>query len=323
MKIITILSGKGGTGKTTVSSNLALLFSKHKKIVAADCDADAPNLGLVLGKREKDFKNWRNVQTNEKAVLDEKKCNGCKKCLEVCNFGAINWDEKNKKPEFNAMLCEGCGACQLVCPKRAINLVKINNGKIGFLKTRYGFYLVSGQLNIGSTGSGKIVSLIKEKAQELADKNNVEIMLLDSAAGVGCPVIASIQGSDFVVAVTEPTPSGLNDLKRALRTVEHFRIPYGLIINKHNLNKNFTTKIETFAKKNKIPILGKIPYKKDFVQATIKMKPIVAINLKYTKTFEDIINNINKEIKEEEDMYFAEKIVNKNVYIKYVRRYKK
>jgi MinD superfamily P-loop ATPase len=294
MKIITILSGKGGTGKTTLSSNLAVLLSKKEKITVADCDADAPNLGLALGIKEKEFIHWKKVQTNEKAVLDKNKCLGCKKCLEVCNFGAINWNKEKNRPEFNSMLCEGCGACQLVCPKNAIKLVKVNNGKIGFLKTGYGFNLISGQLNIGSTGSGKVVSLIKEKAQKLAKIDKSKIILLDSAAGVGCPVIASIQGSDFIIAVTEPTPSGLSDLRRALRTVEHFQIPYGIVINKWDLNKEFSKKIEEFAEKYQILILGKIPYDKKFVESLVNMEPIIEVYPKYKKIFKEIIQKIIK-----------------------------
>jgi MinD superfamily P-loop ATPase len=292
MKIIAILSGKGGTGKTTLSSNLSVLLSKEKKIVVADCDADAPNFGLALGIKEKEFKNWKNVQTNEKATFNKNKCIGCKKCVEVCNFGAISWDNIKNKPIFNSMLCEGCGACQLVCNKNAINLVKIDNGRIGSIKTKYGFSLISGQLDIGSTGSGKVVNLIKEKAKEIGQTKNSEILLLDSAAGVGCPVIASIQGSDFIIAVTEPTPSGLSDLKRALKTVEHFRIPCGLVINKWDLNKDFSEKIEKFAQKLKLPILGKIPYDRSFVDALVNMKPIVEIKPSYKKVFEKIIKNI-------------------------------
>jgi len=294
MKIITILSGKGGTGKTTLSSNLSVLLSKNKKIVVADCDSDAPNLGLALGIEEKDFTGIQKVQTNEKAIFDEDKCDGCKKCFKICNFGAIKWDDKKNRPIFDSLLCEGCGTCQLVCPKKAISLVKVNNGKIGFAKTNYGFNLYSGQLNIGSTGSGKIVSLIKEKAEKFAAKENIELMLVDSAAGVGCPVIASIQGSDFIVAVTEPTPSALYDLKRALRTVEHFRIPYGIIINKWDLNKGFSKKIESFAQRLKIPILGKISYDIKFVESLVNMKPVVEINLKYKEIFNKIIERINK-----------------------------
>ena len=297
MKTLTVLSGKGGTGKTTLSASLAVLLSKRKKIIAADCDADAPNLSLALGLREGDFFSWQDVETNEKAVLDEKKCIGCKKCLDVCNFSAISWDKNKNKPIFNSMLCEGCGACQLVCPKNAIKLVKIKNGKIGSAKTKYNFNLISGQLKIGATGSGKIVSLIKEKAELLGKKEKAEIMLLDSAAGVGCPVIASIQGSDFIIAVTEPTPSALNDLKRALRTVEQFRISYGIVINKFDLNKNFSKKIENFLKKNNIPLLGKLPYDKKFVEALVNLKPIVEYDKKFIGLFKNILEKIPKQPK--------------------------
>jgi len=296
IKYLTILSGKGGTGKTTVSSNLAVLFARKRKIVGADCDADAPNFGLSFGIKENDFSDWQEVQTNEKAVLDESKCAGCKKCLEVCNFGAISWNEKINKPEFNSMLCEGCGACELVCPNGAIKLVKINNGKIASVKTDYGFSLASGQLNIGATGSGKVVTLIKEKASKMAQNEGANLVLSDSAAGVGCPVIASIQGSDFIVAVTEPTPSGFSDLERVLGTVEHFRIPYGVIINRYDLNFQFTKKIEDFLKKNKIPLLGKLPYDKKFIKSLINMKPAVIEYPELTEKFEKILKKIKDNI---------------------------
>lgn len=297
MKTIVILSGKGGTGKTTFSSNLSLLLSKIKNITIADCDADAPNLGLALGIRENEFINWEEIETNEKAVLNETKCDGCKKCLNTCNFGAITWDKVHNKPVFNSMLCEGCGACELICPKKAISLVKVKNGKIASLKTKYGFDLISGQLNIGATGSGKIVSLIKEQAKKIAKEEHSDFIIVDSAAGVGCPVIASIQGSDFVIAVTEPTPSGLSDLKRALRTVEQFGIPYGIVINRHNLNKEFTKKIEEFMNEYKIPLLGKIPYNKKFVEALVNMTPITEIYPEYKSFFENTIKFICDEEK--------------------------
>ncbi len=165
MKTLTILSGKGGTGKTTLSASLAVLLARKRKIIAADCDADAPNLNLALGLLEENFLSWKKVQTNEKAVLIKEQGKELKKCAEVCNFGALKF--KNNKLVLNEFLCEGCGSCMLICPE-AIKLVKVNNGKIGIAKTKYNFNLVSGQLKIGATGSGKIVSLIKNKAEILA-----------------------------------------------------------------------------------------------------------------------------------------------------------
>ncbi|MCD6590908.1 MAG: ATP-binding protein [Candidatus Aenigmarchaeota archaeon] len=293
-KIITILSGKGGVGKSSITGSLAVLLSKEKKIIAVDCDVDASNLGLVLGLEENDFESWEHTETSEKAKLIEDKCVSCRKCLEVCNFSAITWNDEKNLPIFNKFLCEGCGACTLVCPTKAIELVKVKNAKIGIGKTPYGFPIISGQLEMGESGSGKVVTEVKNKAMKIAEREKAEIMLVDSAAGIGCPVIASVNGSDFVIAVTEPTPSALNDLKRALSVVEHFRIPYGLIINKYDINPEFTKKIEEFAKENGIPILGLIPYSKKFVEAVINMKPVIV----YEKRFESIFEEIKEKIVE-------------------------
>jgi MinD superfamily P-loop ATPase len=294
MKTITIFSGKGGTGKTTVSSSLAVMMAREKKIVVADCDVDAPNLGLSLGLKEKDYLSSVKIRTSEKAELIEKKCTGCKKCLNSCSFNAIKWNKKKNIPVFDKLLCEGCGTCRIVCPENAIKLKKIENAKISIGKTKYGFSIVSGQLKVGESGSGRIAMEVKRKANEIARKQKAEIILVDSAAGIGCPVIASLNGSDYVIAVTEPTPSALSDLKRGLKVVTHFNLPCGLIINKHNLNKEFTKKIEEFAKKNKIKILGKVPYNKDFVKALVGLRPAVVYNKKFELLFKKAIKSIKK-----------------------------
>ena len=173
-----------------------------------------------------------------------------------------------------------------MCPKNAIELVNVDNAKIGYAYTKYGFKVVSAQLGIGASGSGKIVSEVKKKAIELAD--DAETMLIDSAAGIGCPVIASVAGSDYVIAVTEPTPSGFSDMKRALEVVNHFRIPYGIIINKYDINLDNTRKIEGFAKKNRSSILVKLPYDKSFVDALVNLEPIVSYNKRFGKLFDKI-----------------------------------
>jgi len=292
MKKITIVSGKGGVGKSMLASSLAVLMARGGKIVAVDCDVDAPNLGLSLGLKDADYDAWKEITTNEKAELIEGKCIGCKKCVKVCAFDAIQWENKKNKPLIDRMFCEGCGACLLVCPANALRLKEVKNAKIGTGKTRYGFPMISGQLSMGESGSGKIVFVAKKRAEEMAVKEKAEIMLIDAAAGIGCPVIASITGSDFVVAVTEPTPSAFSDLDRVLKVVEHFRIPYGLVINKHDLNKGFTEKVESFAAKKHIPVLGKIPYNRKFVDATVKMTPIV----EYDSGFEGIFAGIAERI---------------------------
>lgn len=294
---ITVFSGKGGTGKSTISSSLAVMLAKNKKIITVDCDVDAPDLGLCMGISDKDYE-WKPLQTGQKAELDESKCTHCQKCKNICRFGAIGWDEKKNQPIFNRMLCEGCRACELICPEKAIHLIDVENGRIGHAKTSYGFPLVTGQLKMGESGSGKIVLFIKTKAEQIAHKEKMEIMLVDSAAGIGCPVIASINGSDFVIAVTEPTPSALSDMKKGLQVVEHFRIPYGIIINKWDINKDFSSEVEKFAKENSIPILGKIPYDKEFVNSLVNLTPAVKWNKKFEPVFEEIIKKLQKIIEQ-------------------------
>jgi len=286
MKKITVLSGKGGVGKSSVTASLAVLLSREKKIVAVDCDVDASNLSLILGieKMEKETQ----ISTNYKSFLDEKKCVSCKKCLDICAFSAIEWDEEKNIPKVNKFLCEGCGTCQLICPNSAFSLKKVKNAVMSEAKTEYGFPIISGQLKMGESGSGKIVDLIKEEAE----KTNAEIMLIDSAAGIGCPVIASVRESDYIVAVTEPTPSALSDMKRALQIVEHFSIPYSIIINRWDLNKEFTKKIEEFAQRNNIPVIGKIGYDKKFIEALVNLKPVVVYEKNYEKLFSSILDKI-------------------------------
>ena len=294
-KILTIISGKGGTGKTTVASCLAVMLSRERKIAVADCDVDAPNLGLSLGLKEKDYSSFIKIRASEKAELIKEKCTGCRKCLNVCSFNAIKWNKKQNIPVFDKLLCEGCGTCVIVCPENAIKLKKVENATISVGKV-YGFGIVSGQLKMGESGSGRIVMEVKRKAMEIARENNAEIVIVDSSAGIGCPVIASVNGSDYVIAVTEPTPSALSDLKRGLKIVNHFGIPCGIVINKYDLNEEFSNKIEKFANKNKIPILGKIPYDKEFVNSLVNLKPAVVYNKRFEKLFLGILKNLKNKI---------------------------
>ncbi len=291
MKTITILSGKGGVGKSSFSASLAMVLAEKYKIVTADCDVDTPNLGLLFGIKK--FKNLEKISTNYKAFVNKeiKKCLNAKKLPYVCTFSAISWNKKRNIPVINKFLCEGCGACKLLCPE-GIKLKKIKNALVGEMKTKYGFYIVSGQLKVGESGSGNVVEVVREKARKIAERVKTNFIVVDSAAGIGCPVIASIRDSDYVAAITEPTPSALSDLKRALKVVEHFKIPYGIVINKFDINKEFTKKIENFAKKKRIQIIGKLPYDKLFIDAMVKMKPVVEINPGYRKIFVDIINKI-------------------------------
>ena len=271
-------------------SGLAVLLARTNKIIAVDCDVDAPNLGLVLGVKK--FKTKEKIETMEKAKVITEHCPECRDKINICLFGAISWDKKNQKPVINKFLCEGCGACLLAFPKGTIKLEKVQNASINTAKTKYGFSIISGELKMGEAGSGKTVTAVKQKAEKLAETEKAEIILVDSSPGIGCPVVASIQGSDYIIAITEPTPSALNDLQRVLQVVEHFRIPYGIVINKWDINKAFTKKIEGFAKKYNIPIPGKLPYDRAFVDALVNLIPIVVYDKKYEKKLNNLVNII-------------------------------
>ena len=288
MKTITILSGKGGVGKSTLTSSLAVLLGKENKIVAVDCDVDAPNLGLLLGLEENDFDSWEYIQASEKARLDKNKCKSRKFCLSACKFGAISWLDEENKPLINDFLCVGCGACVVACPECAIEFHPVKNAKIRIGETDYGFPVVSGQLKIGESGSGRVVDAVKNRAFQIAEEIQADYVIVDSAAGIGCPVIASVRGSDYIIMVTEPTPVAFSDFQRALEMVNFFNIPHGMVINRWDINPKFTEKLKNFSKTGKIPLMGKIPYDKRFVEALINLQPAVV----YEKDFEVIFKEI-------------------------------
>jgi len=289
MKTITILSGKGGVGKSSIIASLAIALSKYNNIICADCDVDASNLALVFGINEKDYQEWNSLSTKQKAEFDYEKCNSCKKCVESCYFDAIKFNHKPKLKEFS---CEGCGACEIICPQKAITLKDMDNAQIGYANTKFGFKIVSAQLNIGESGSGQVVSEVKTKARLLADE--ADLMLVDSAAGIGCPVIASVTGSDYVIIVTEPTPSGFSDMKRALQVVNHFKIPYGIIINKYDINPEYTANMEHYAKENLKDIIAKIPYDRVFAEALVNLTPLIIYNQDYEIIFDEISKSVTQ-----------------------------
>ena len=293
MKSIVVLSGKGGVGKSSISASLAVALSKDKKIVCADCDVDASNLSLLFSLSTDKYSEWNPLSTNQIAIVDEEKCISCGKCIDTCYFNALKMN--NNTPRVNKFGCEGCGACELVCPVNAITLENIDNAFIGYAKTNYGFKIASAQLQPGNSGSGKVVSKVRNNAIQI--EKDADFLIIDSAAGIGCPVIASVTGTDYAIIVTEPTPSGFSDLKKAIEVVDHFKINKGIIINKYDINPSFVNKLEEYAKENSIKIIAKIPFDKNFVKAMTEMKPIISFDKKYELLFDEIKKEVLNEIK--------------------------
>jgi len=253
MTKIAVVSGKGGVGKSMLSSSLCLYLSQNQKIVAVDGDVDAPNLHLWLGLGES-WDEEKEISVFEKPVFDLEKCTGCGKCAQICAFGAL--EMKKGKPSLNKFICEGCGACEEICPVGAIKMKPVEGAKIRIKK-------VSAQLYPGQTGSGKVVDEILNRAEHFS----YQTMVIDAPAGTGCPVIAVLKETDFVVLVTEPTPSGFTDLKRALGVVDHFGLPFGIVINKWDLNPSY------------VNFLGKISYNQKIFSALANLEPVMTTDL--------------------------------------------
>lgn len=288
---IAVTGGKGGTGKSLVATSLAVEFARNSKTVLLDLDVECPNDHLLLSVKRKQF--TKIYQLIPKWDFD--KCTKCGQCASVCKQEAIVF-VKDKYPAFVKDICIGCKACIVACPENAISETEKEIGTV-YIGKNYGVDLISGELKIGELASGEVVVEVRKYFEEINKKLKAEVILIDSAAGIGCPVIASLVGTDYIVAVTEPTPSALHDLKRVLYLANHFQIKHGIVINKYDLVKKFCLKIEKFAKENNINIIGKIPYHQDFVKSTIQMKPIIEINPNYQKLFQKIIKQIKLAIK--------------------------
>jgi len=284
---LVVSGGKGGVGKSMLTSALAMLFLQNKKVVAVDCDADAPNLAIWLGEPE-NWKEVKKISVSEKPIINQNKLTKkeAKQCVKKCRFNALRLTAQGKL-KLNPFFCEGCGACEVFCPKGVIKMKPVKNGEIRTKNTKYNFPLVSGQLFPGETGSGKVVDQIKAEAEKFKH----DLMLIDSAPGTGCPVIASLRDSNFAILITEPTLSGFSDLKRVLEVVNHFNIPWGLVINKWDINPQLSNKMEKWAK-NKL--LGKISYDKEIFKAIANLKPILETNLKVKTEIKKIFKNLNQ-----------------------------
>lgn len=256
---LVVLSGKGGTGKTTI---VAALSELAEDIVKVDCDVDAPNLYM--------FYNGKDIEESEfiggkKAVIDNSVCIKCGKCKSVCRFDAV------KNYSIDMFLCEGCGTCKLICPQNAIKLIDEKAADAYITELDKGI-ISRAEMNIGSDGSGKLIAFLRRNAERYSEDEKLTI--IDGSPGIGCAVISSITGSNAVLVVTEPTKSGLEDLKRVTALCEHFGVSTMICINKYDINEDITEKIEDFISEKKLVLVGKVPYDDTVMKAINELKPI-------------------------------------------------
>lgn len=254
MKELVILSGKGGTGKTTIAGSLAVLAQKK---VLADCDVDAPDLHLLLHPEimeEGDF--W----SGKIAVIDKEKCIECGECERICNFEAI------KEGQVDELDCEGCGLCAHICPVEAITMKDKIAGKWFISKTPYGL-LVHARLKIGEGNSGKLVAEVRRRARDLAEREGIELIISDGPPGIGCPVISSLSGAALALLIAEPTASGVHDLQRIIELCRHFQIPALVCINKFDLNEKKSEEIRALCQNYNLDVVAEIPFDKAVPEA--------------------------------------------------------
>ncbi|MGQ9631283.1 MAG: nucleotide-binding protein [bacterium] len=263
MKQITVISGKGGTGKTTIAAALAVLEGDK---VIADCDVDAPNLHLILNP---EIENSWDFVGGKEVVKDRSRCTDCGLCRGACRFEAIGEDN-----EIIPFRCEGCGVCARVCPTGALSLEDKVSGKTYVSRTEFGPFSHA-RLKPAEEASGKLVGEVRKNALDLAQREKLNEILADGSPGIGCPVISSITGADGVLVVAEPTLSGIHDMERALAVAEHFGIPSAVCINKYDINPENTAKIEGFCAENGIPVLGEIPFDPAVTKAMVSGKSVV------------------------------------------------
>jgi MinD superfamily P-loop ATPase len=272
MRELVIISGKGGTGKTSITAALATLADN---IVLADCDVDAPDLHILL-----DPRTWHEepFSGGKLAAIDESKCIRCGRCQALCRFNAVYSDANGQDIATEYMInprkCEGCGVCVQFCPSRCIDFSDAVNGKWFISDTRLG-PMVHAQLGIAQENSGKLVTLIRKEARQLADNDHRSLIIIDGSPGTGCPVIASVGGADLVLIVTEPTLSGQHDLERVIELADHFKVPACVCINKSDINPEQGRQIQRFVESRNLPIVGTLPYDRKVTEAQTAGKTLV------------------------------------------------
>lgn len=262
MKEIVVISGKGGTGKTSLTAAFASLAGN---MILCDADVDAADLHLLTAP---DIRKRTDFKGGGLAVIQKEKCTECGLCRELCRFDAIS-----KTYRVNPVDCEGCGVCVDFCPEQAIDFPVKTCGEWYISDTRFG-PMVHARLGIAEENSGKLVTLVRQEAKKIAEKENLDLIITDGPPGIGCPVIASIGSASAVLIVTEPTVSGIHDMERAKQLADHFNVPSMICLNKFDLNVDQTNAIEHYAKHKKIPILGEIPFDPLFIKSMVQGKTI-------------------------------------------------
>jgi MinD superfamily P-loop ATPase len=265
MKELVVISGKGGTGKTSLLASFAVLAGNA---VIADCDVDAADLHLILTPTEKECHEFR---SGYEAVIDKNCCNGCGLCVELCRFGAlIETDALGRSVvSIDPHACEGCGVCERVCPNGAIHLKEKIAGSWMVSDTRIG-PMVHARLAIAADNSGKLVTAVRQAAKRIAEETHRDLILVDGPPGIGCPAIAAFSGASQCLVVTEPTVSGRHDLERVLALAKHFRVPASVCVNKWDINPALTMEIERAARALGAQVVGRIRYDPEVTKAQIR-----------------------------------------------------
>jgi len=264
MKELVVISGKGGTGKTTITASFAALAAGQAVLV--DADVDAPNLSLITRPQQLECHEFR---ASKKARIVFEKCTSCGLCLQLCRFGAIS-----KEFQVDPISCEGCGVCSHACPAEAIVMEEVLSGHWFISQTPYG-KLVHARLGVAEENSGKLVTAIREKAKIIAANEKKPCLIIDGPPGICCPVIASLGGVDAALIITEPTLSGIHDLERVIALCRHFKITVAVCINRSDLCEDNTRAIENYCRQESIPLAAKIPFDQTFVEAAAKGLPLV------------------------------------------------
>ncbi len=291
MKEITILSGKGGTGKTSV---VAALASVAQNAVFCDNDVDAADLHIIFNP---EIKESYTFCSGNKAVINTEECTSCGLCADYCRFDAIHLNKVGQY-EVNHFQCEGCRLCERVCPAEAIITIENNNNYWYVSETRFGT-LVHAKMGPGEENSGKLVTEVRRKAKEIATETKASFIINDGPPGIGCSAIASVTGTNLVLLVIEPTLSGLHDTKRLVELVQSFKIPLAAVINKYDLNEEITREVENYLTENHIPLVGKLPFAPEMVESMVVGKTIVEfapeekISKEFYSIWEKFILNTN------------------------------